>query len=321
MKKYLSYMLAAALGLGSLGLVACGGGGAGTDSGTSTGEATEATEATTDEAAKEEAATDETAKDEAATDDAAKDEAAKDEAAKEEAAPAGNTVEDMFGDWKIACFEYEGLTMAGDISDVASIPVTNLNIAEDGTGSMTITDDDGDDVTTFAWERVDDKTISVVINDTEDVEAPPKADMTIEDGVLRLGLEADGQTGALIFTKDGKLGNIKVISRDDASTITSADYLVGSWKLAGVRMEGMIIYGDPDKLTEMMGDAVDVSVTFGEDGTATIFGSEAAYSVGESGASIDDSGVSVPVLAYNDGIMIDLGSVMDMDMLIVYQKA
>ena len=146
-------------------------------------------------------------------------------------------------------------------------------------------------------------------------------EFTIEDDVLKGTIESDGQTVTMLFTKDGNLPGALSIDTEKATPITSEADLVGDWKLTGMSMMGMMVYGDADTLSSISGDA-DTSITFEEGGKCTMSGEELEYSVSEDGAIISESGIDIPVSKLDDAIILDMGTAsgMGIDMVFMYTK-
>ncbi len=282
LRKYLSYVLVLVLGIGCLGLIACGGSGS---SGNSEKTAEEQTAEKTEEAP----------------------------------APEPEVVVDpsekFIGEWKMAGLQANGVTMVGDLSAITEDASSSMVIAEDGTGTFAF----GEDSTTLTWTLKSDDVITVTLKPTdEDATLPATVDVTYQDECLSLALDSDEVSGILVYSKDGKITNMQEIALGNATDIASADTLVGTWKLSGVRMSGLSVYGDPAALEEMMGDTADPTMVFNEDGTIMAFDSECTWEVTESGATINIDEVSIPVKAFGDNILVDFGSVLGMDMVFMY---
>lgn len=246
------------------------------------------------------------------------------------------------GEWKLAYIETDGMTIAGDLSGMAELAGEDINITlnlgEDGAGSMVF----GSDTFDLTWELVDDNNASITMSGGKDDAETPVGSIpaAYEGGELRLDMSnasddtGDGDElaesvseGTMVLTADGKSDRAKNVDIAEATEITSADALVGEWKLSGVGMFGLYMYGNADSVDKMFGEESAV-VTFKDDGTCSFIGSDAAYEVTADGAVlVDDSmGTSVPIKAYGDDIIVDMsaffGAVFgsDLPLFMVYSK-
>ena len=205
-----------------------------------------------------------------------------------------------------------------------------LVVNADGTGTFTF----GGEAAPFTWTEKSPTAITLEIQTTSDDSASDSSasasasaaaaetttvDVTCEDGALFMEMQSDDYTGTVIFTADGTFAGAKEISIASAKPITSEDALVGTWKLSGLNMMGINMYGDADALAAMAGSE-DMTVTFEKGGKATMSGSDMTYTVGADGAAIDESGVTLPILALGDDVIIDLSDVLGMEMVMLLSK-
>lgn len=247
------------------------------------------------------------------------------------------------GEWKIAAFESEGITMVGDMSafmgESTSIALT---INEDGAGSMSY----GEDTADFSWVANDDAskiTITVAESDadgavsdlenmlgggtTEGEEATEKStepitfDITYNDAdkALVLTNESDGQEFSAYFTADGTLSSMPVINADATQPITDKKQLIGDWKLTGISMMGISMYGTQESLATMAGDT-DMSFSLAEDGTGTMADESISWKIGDDGATMTAEGQDIKVSALGDGIALDFAETYGIEMILVYGK-
>ena len=259
---------------------------------------------------------------------------------------------DYVGDWKFAAMEADmgsgKVTMVGDLDAIAStFGSTNgmqfgLTLNADGTGSFVSSEEThpitwtesatGITINSASTESGSSASASAESASTSASAASSgtdaglggfgsTAELTYADGVLSLKMEKDGQTGTILFTKDGKLPGATEISTENAKPITNEADLVGDWKFTGMNMMGMSIYGEADALSSMMGSSgVDTNAKFEAGGKGTINGSEFTYTVGANGAEMESGGAKVPILSLDGSILIDMGSQLGMPLIMVYSK-
>lgn len=290
MKKYLAMLCAAMLCACCLGLAACGAPSASSSAASSEGSASASAEASASSAA---------------------------------ADPAAKFV----GTWKLAGAEMEGVTIAGDLSAVLGDALDmQIAIAEGGTGAIAFNGESVD----FAWEAAGDDAIALTVAaDEETAEDLTSAlgsaggdatlNLAYEDGALVMAVNEDAEDGKLFFTQDGTVQGAAVIDITAGTPITDESALVGDWKLAGMSMMGMSVYGDAETIAAMAG-STDMSLSLAAGGTGTLAGEEIAYTVGADGAAIGADGVMLPLLALGDGIALDMTEVAGLEMVLVYTK-
>ena len=144
-------------------------------------------------------------------------------------------------------------------------------------------------------------------------------DLLLEDGAIIMEMNQESFSGKVIFTADGTYADAKIIDTSKATPITSEDTLVGTWTMSGISMLGVSMYGDSSALSAMSGNT-DTSVVFEKGGKVTLMGAEATYTVSASGATLDESGVSVPITSLGSDIAINMTDVIGMDMVMVFSK-
>ena len=283
MKKCLSALLATMLCVCCLGLAACG------DSGSSESTSSSASESESASASASEAT--------------------------ESSSAAADPSEKFLGDWKMAGMEMEGVTIVGDLTQF-DVGTATLNIAEDGTGEVALDEEKA----SFSWTQTDENTLSIEVEAPEDeatISSIAKA--VYQDDTVRMTIETEDQEGTIIFSKDGTMPGITALSMDDATDITSGDALVGTWKISALTMQGATAYGDSASLSAINGGD-EVTITFAEDGTVTLFGGEASWSIGDNGAVISEEGIDVPVKAMGDDILVNVGVAYDMEMIMRFSR-
>lgn len=238
-------------------------------------------------------------------------------AASSSAAPA-DPAEKFVGDWQLAAVKMNGITVSGDFTEVLGGDSSNvsLSIKKDGTGSLTFKDEPVD----ITWAQKGDNAITVTpVKESDGITA---VDVAFENNALTMEMSDDEFTGTLIFTADGKYADAKEITADGAQAITSEDALVGTWKLTGINMMGMSMYGSSEDLAAAMGSVSDTSLTFEKGGTVKAFGQDETWKVGPDGATVTSNGTEVPVKAIGDDIVIDASAQLGgaIQILMVFSK-
>ena len=289
MRKHLSALLVTMLCACCLGLIACG------DSGSSSSAASDSASSAAESASAPESSS---------------------AAESESSSAAADPSEQFIGDWKLAGMELNDVTVIGDLSAVGG-GTASLSIVDNGTGTLALDDDSG----TFTWKQADDASLTITPDqDGEDAAFNGTATAVYQDGTVRVILENDGQSGTLIFSKDGTIEGLEPLSTDDATDITSEEALIGTWKVSAATMEGATMYGDSASLAAMNGSE-EMIITFEEGGKATVLGSDAAWSVDDKGAVINDpTGVSIAVKALGDDIIINIGEIYGANMYLRFSK-
>lgn len=242
---------------------------------------------------------------------------------------SANPSEKFMGEWKFAYVESDGLTMVGDLAALEEAVGESVNIGvvfnEDGTGHLIA----GDEQVEVTWELNGDG--DLVATQVEDKEAEPMT-FKYEDGELHgINVTVDEETSKeseliFSFTHDGKSEKMAAPKAADATAVASADALVGKWNLSGMSFMGITFSGSSEKVAEMFSDQ-SVATEFKDDGTCSFFDQECKYTVGDSGATIDYEGSSVPVKQLGDNIIVDLteslGAALGMDseFFFIYSRA
>lgn len=301
MKKYLAMICAAMLCICCLGLAACGGGGS--SSAASSGNASGS------------------------------------------APTSASAAVDYTGDWKFAGMEANMgtgvITMVGDLDAIASAVGGNsdamafgLNLKADGTGAFVSGEetydvtwtDNGKGITlapaTDASASAESESASASAASDEDLGVfGDSVDLAYADGVLSLSMEQDGQAATIFFTKDGTLPGATEITAENAKPITSEADLVGDWKVSGMNMMGLSIYGDDDAIAAMMGSAgTNMSLKFEAGGKGSMDDSEFTYTVGADGAKMDLGGQTLELKSLDGSLMMDMSELVGMPMIIVFSK-
>lgn len=186
----------------------------------------------------------------------------------------------FIGSWNLAAAESQGLIMSGNFSEMMGLgEIGMFNVKADGTGDLTF----AGETVTFTWTEAGNDAITLKLaratgGISEDVP------VTYADDALKIEFSQDGQTGALIYTKDGEYSKAKKVSLESAKPITSESQLLGTWKLAGMKMMGITIYGDEGSLAAMTG-GTDSSITFEQGGVLKSANSSGTWAVDANGAT------------------------------------
>ena len=251
--------------------------------------------------------------------------------------------EKFIGTWKIAALKTQGITMVGNFADILNIAgmasedidtsqidtsegVLALTIAEGGTGSINYL---GNTVN-LTWELSNDDTLVATLERTdtsESSEAPLGDTDTVsfvyQDDALVATLPMEEQEATMTFTADGKLADIQAIDLSKATAVTSADELTGTWQMGALCMMGVTAYADPASLAQMYSGGesdVDMSLVFGDDGSVTFMGTDAALVIDDDGAKIDMTYLQLPITQIDDMLVIDMGGLFGVDMAFGYTK-
>ena len=226
------------------------------------------------------------------------------------------------GTWKVAAVEMEGITMTGDIAEFAKVfgaddsSAEMINMAidlqEGGKGTISA----GTEKHDITWKEEAGK---ITLSGTG--ESASNMTGTFKDGVITIAVEENGPS--VIMTPDGTYADAKTFDRTGAKPVTSESELSGTWKMVGLNMMGLSMYGESDALAKVFGfDAA--TLTFNAGGKANLFGEETTYTVDANGTKIansDASGVQIDVLSLDGNLIVDMGAAMGgVDMFLVMGK-
>lgn len=241
--------------------------------------------------------------------------AAQTEAESSEAATQSATDGSFFGVWKLAAAHTDGLTIAGDFSmlfrDVESIA---MELRDDSTATMSFGDIDVD----FTWEKVDDANLRVVRpSDEADVDATgvlgayETADLSLKDHSLVMSFgEGDEVSTELVFTADGSLKGYEPLATDKAADIATSDDLVGTWRLSGLRISTVTLYGTADVLAELVDASTDTTMTINEDGTGTVMGSSFTWKREDKTTVFNYDDKTVTIKSLDGDLILDMTSML-----------
>jgi hypothetical protein len=125
----------------------------------------------------------------------------------------------------------------------------------------------------------------------------------------------------MLFSKTGKIDGIFTIDASTAKAITNKDDVQGEWKLSGMGLMGVSVYGDADALSEMSGQTFDATLSLAADGTGTFSGSDVTWQTTADGTSITASGTTMPLKCLDDThIILDVPEIVGMDIDLMYTK-
>ena len=238
------------------------------------------------------------------------------------ASSASAGTESFVGAWKLAAAESQGVTMAGNFGEIMGVGEgVSMTVNADGTGKMSLGDEGGD----FTWAAESDGTIYVTPQ-SEEASIQQALPVNLKDGAVFMPYEQDGQEATLIFTKDGTYAGAKVIDVSQGKAITDEKTLLGTWKLSGMDMMGISIYGDAEAIAAM-GGGEDSNITFSEGGVLEYAGAQGTWEVGADGATVTITeslagNGTMPVVLFDDGsIAIDMTEAMQgYEFVAVYTK-
>ena len=239
------------------------------------------------------------------------------------AAKPANPADKFIGNWALVGAKNGEITMTGDFAAVLGEELDiSLTVNADGTATLSYNEDSID----CNWELKNDNTISMTAANLEDTSSGTKlfageaidVNYIPENKTLDI---LDAESGAeLVFSQTGAIEGMLDITASNAKPITSKDALVGTWRIRGMNMMGVMMYGDADALAEYMGDS-DLSLVVNSDGTATIMGEGISWTADSNGASFTIEGVTCPVYDFGNGdILLDLTAGIGETLLFVYTK-
>lgn len=229
-----------------------------------------------------------------------------------EAKPLDVAAKKYLGEWKLACVQTEGITIAGDFSMMLPEGQSiTIEVNKDGTASMVFIEDKCD----FAWELNDDDSVTIsVLGDNETAQnaiavmgGKDTSTLVLQDDAMVMTVDSDDLSAVFTFTKDGTLAGFEALSGAEANNITSADELVGEWMLSGMSISGMTVYGSTDDLAELSGASADTSMIISEDGSGMVMGSDITWKVDENGATFTyGEDTTLAVKSLNGDLILDM---------------
>lgn len=229
------------------------------------------------------------------------------EAAEEKAA---DPQEKFLGSWNMAAAEQDGIYMAGNFGEMLGMSdLGMLNISADGSGDITLGDEEADKVA-FTWTMKADDVITLKAEKETDYTGE-EIELTYGDEALAMTMEQDGKTATAFFTHDGSYAGAKVIDMEKTDKITSKDELTGKWTMSGMQMMGITVYGDQEAMANM--GSGETYVTFNDDGSVEMAATSGTWKIDDSGATLSASDITgsytVPVKKMGDEIVLDYSNV------------
>ena len=231
----------------------------------------------------------------------------------------------FIGTWTLAGAKIHGITMAGNIGlflDGADEGI-NLTISEDGKCTLKA----GENTVDATWELADDNTINMIHEKKDDAEETTEVlgdkesvPVVYNDGYISIEIEDEENPGSMIFTQDGTWAEAKVVTAETATEVADSAALVGEWKLVGVTMQGVCMYGSAEDLSSVIPTDADTSITINEDGSAKAMGQDVKWAIEDGKASLDAAGTALPLKGYDGGIALDMTDFYGVELLLLYSK-
>ena len=232
-------------------------------------------------------------------------------------AAAADPAEKFIGEWKVAGAEMEGITITGNLSGgllgEGTVGEILFSFDKDGTGSASYNDESFN----FAWETKGDN--AVVIKPTDDNASVEEIEATYENGALSIEMSDDSFSGKVLLSQNGSIEGMEPIDTTNAKNLASKSDAVGTWKLCGMNMSGMSMYGDADNLASVMGDSTDSTITLNEDGTAEAMGTAASWEFSADGSTIN-IGIAVPLMTIDDMLALDMSELIGSEFVMLFSK-
>ena len=237
------------------------------------------------------------------------------------AAPA-NPADKFIGKWALVGAQQGSIVMTGDFESVFGQELDiSLTVDAAGTAKLVYNDQSID----CNWDLKDDNTIALTAANLENTDgtkllAGEAVNVTYDTTNDTLVMQDTETNAMLVFSQTGAIEGVLDITADNGTPITSKDALVGTWRICGLNMAGVMMYGEADDLAQYMGDS-DLSLVVKDDGTATIMGESITYTTDSKGAVFDIEGIECPVYAFGEGeLLLDLTPGFGQTMLFLYSK-
>lgn len=216
----------------------------------------------------------------------------------------------FLGSWILAAAEQDGVYMAGNFGEMLGMSDTGmLNINEDGSGDITLGNEEADKAA-FTWTLTSDDVITLKAEQTTDYTGED-IEITYKDEALAMTMKQDDKTATAYFTHDGSFAGARVIDMEKAEKITSKDELIGKWTMSGMQMMGITVYGDQEAMSNM--GSGETFIQFNEDGTVEMAATSGTWKIDDSGATMSASDITgaytVPVKKIDDDIVLDYSNV------------
>ena len=233
---------------------------------------------------------------------------------------AANPQDQYVGTWKAGAAQQNGVTLTGDLSSILQTETgMTLEIKEDGTGSFVL----GEQTIAFAWQ-LDGSDIELTFeDDSSDEDANWDSKVTrgsLEGETLTLDME-DILNAKLLYSKSGTIDGIFVIDAASAKPITSEDKVQGAWKLTGMSIMGMSVYGDAEALSAMSGQSLNANLTLNADGTGELSEAPVTWTTDKNGTTLTSLGMEASLKSVDDThVILDMSDLFGIEMALLYSK-
>ena len=242
--------------------------------------------------------------------------------AAQNAKPA-NPADKFVGKWALVGAQSGGIILTGDFQAVLGDDLDiSLTVNADNTASISYNGESLD----CTWTLKNDNVITLTAkNPQEGGEKlvggePVDVEYNSGNNTLVISSIEEDMTAILLFSQTGAIEGILDITTSNATPVTDKNSLVGTWRICGMNMQGVMMYGDADELAQYMG-ATDMSLTLNADGTGSIIGENISWTVDSKGAMTTIEGIDCPIYQFGENeILLDLTPGMGSTMIFVYTK-
>ena len=203
------------------------------------------------------------------------------------------------GSWRTCTMVTDGITIWGDFSSMyGSDGGWTIDVMDNGTANMVM----GDQSTTVNWSAKGNViTFTNGLGKGEDLVA------TLDGDVLSANMNMEDSDSSISFSRDGTTSDLPDVSPAGAQPITSADALVGSWKLTAAFSDTVNMYGPDGALAKRLG--VSDTMVFNPKGKGSLMGFDFTWTTDAAGTSFESAMADAPVevLAVDGGIIFSFG--------------
>ena len=259
------------------------------------------------------------------------DEASQEAEAEAEAEAEPQTPQEYVGNWQTAGYSADDITVTGDLSAALGPDwEMTLNLEQGGTGTFTYLGEDfpidwgvvGDTLGIATSASVAGADMLLGYRDSSYQGSEYIAiDFKRDDNMLMLDL---GESEQVILTKTGAIDKMPAVDPADLAPITSADDVLGAWRIRAISLEGTTFYGSGSHLFQAIGmEAEDDEVTtlsLGEDGTAVFLGSELEWKAEDDELVLSDGEMELPITSVGEAIAIDIAELSGSPVVLVYAR-
>ena len=203
------------------------------------------------------------------------------------------------GSWRTCTMVTDGITIWGDFSSMyGSDGGWTIDVMDNGTANMVM----GDQSTTVNWSAKGNViTFTNGLGKGEDLVA------TLDGDVLSANMNMEDSDSSISFSRDGTTSDLPDVSPAGAQPITSADALVGTWKLTAAFSDTVNMYGPDGALAKRLG--VSDTMVFNPKGKGSLMGFDFTWTTDAAGTSFESVMADAPVevLAVDGGIIFSFG--------------